>query len=497
MKRSTNIIREQTVPSFDGSLKPLDRCRKIKGDFYEEGTQCFLINEKWYRINCGMISKRLDTGLWALISDLKKQPGMVEFLADVENGKPVFGFAKSVPKLWSYVITGDETKYPAWDIEELLNKKKIEFFIGFPYPSIPSAKVFGGNISYDNGRYDYPEAGSEVYSVKNSPFAKKVEKENFPMSVSPKMSELSKFIHYTFGVEYESSRGIVTIYDLFKYKLVPLRDGSTQNKEFSTIPLSGGDGLQRTIDFCKNNLSRMSVNENCALHVHYGGVRKDKEYVVALYILALMIEKEIRSLTMPLRRSHIFLSKKRKDHQQDLPIFEPSYLFGKININKTYDQLYKFLTDGYTKSTCDEDFGGLHPRVNNAKYSILNRYYWLNLLPALLQDGKTYELRSFHASFHPHIVLSWILVGNALLKFTEMHKNSILNGNTFRLHDVIQGYKSNFGEGTDGTHVYESLREFCEHQVMDFANVEGYYNPHNVGSALGNLAWEPRKKLFE
>lgn len=56
----------------------------------------------------------------------------------------------------------------------------------------------------------------------------------------------------TFGIEFETSKIKFVPNDiLMKYGLIPLRDGSIRGYEYTTIPLTGTEGIQDLYYICK------------------------------------------------------------------------------------------------------------------------------------------------------------------------------------------------------------------------------------------------------
>lgn len=78
------------IHTFDGSTALREKCKKIKGKYYEENRQCFFVNGRWYRINSGFIEKDWGINKWILKSDTRNlSEGIVDF--NTSSDKPIWG----------------------------------------------------------------------------------------------------------------------------------------------------------------------------------------------------------------------------------------------------------------------------------------------------------------------------------------------------------------------------------------------------------------------
>lgn len=80
---------DNIVTTFDGSTALRGDCRYIKGNFYIKNKQCFLINNKWNRINNGIIYYDHYTEEWNTLRDNREYS--IDTVVDVKDSKMVIG----------------------------------------------------------------------------------------------------------------------------------------------------------------------------------------------------------------------------------------------------------------------------------------------------------------------------------------------------------------------------------------------------------------------
>lgn len=107
---------------------------------------------------------------------------------------------------------------------------------------------------------------------------------------------ISNYFKYTFGLEFETSQGFVPEDICYRDGLIPLRDGSINGLEYSTVVLSGNTGfnlLKQQIDTLKEYTY---FDKECSLHVHMGGYPVDPKAIFVFYNIACLLEDEIQTL---------------------------------------------------------------------------------------------------------------------------------------------------------------------------------------------------------
>lgn len=227
--------------------------------------------------------------------------------------------------------------------------------------------------------------------------------------LSNKRYPLSKYLNYTFGLEFETSMGYIPQDICFRDGLIPLRDGSISGIEYSTVVLKGNRGLNLLKQQLDTLKKYTKFNKECALHIHLGGYPVDPLSIFILYKVWFYIEQYLETESLVPRQTFYTNEYKNngKSYCQHLPYCS--------NFNK----LYKFVTT--------ENFlGNLyqpHPadKEKRAKWNIQSRYYGLNLVNMLCyKKPKTVEFRFLRPTFNFRKITLWLYVLNAVLKYSEL-----------------------------------------------------------------------------
>lgn len=238
---------------------------------------------------------------------------------------------------------------------------------------------------------------------------------------------------FSFGVEIETSNGIVDMVSLLKNDFVFLRDGSLDGGlEYTSLPLKGADGIAKLRNFCAS-LAECSINEFCSLHIHLGGVNLSKEEVVSLYKTVFQCQQELFDFVPSYKRSSKYFARKAeyKDHCKPLKSLG---LYQEENINQMYRSIYNFVTmngkfgNQDDVDDVDEDdeeyFGEDEGQVN--KWNKLSRYHHLNLLN-WFEKGSTIEFRLHEPTTNYQKIISWLLIISAITKYAKKYSTQIIN----------------------------------------------------------------------
>jgi len=220
---------------------------------------------------------------------------------------------------------------------------------------------------------------------------------------------ISKYVKYTFGLEFETSVGIIPEELCFRDGLIPLRDGSISGNEYSTVVLSGNKGFNLLYQQLKTLRKYTRFDKECSLHIHLGGFPLIPEKILSLYNLCYALQKELQ-MVLP---KYTFYTSRYKASQKDYCKLLPSAF-------DTFDKYYsafvgrKFLGDLHQG----------HPNdVERArKWQIHERYYWANLLNLICYKvNKTMEFRMLRPTYNLEKILFWIYIFNAIMQFAEKH----------------------------------------------------------------------------
>lgn len=220
---------------------------------------------------------------------------------------------------------------------------------------------------------------------------------------------LGKHLKYTFGLEYETSMGVIPEELCFRDGLIPLRDGSITGNEYTSTVLSGEEGLGMVKQEVATLKKYTIFNQDCALHVHMGGYPLDRKALFVLYQIVWMLERQLYNGLIP--RDSFNTAKYKgsgKDYCKKLPE------------NNDFNSIFKYFTTlNYFGS-----FTQPHPSdpQRDRKWQISGRYYALNLINMFCYKGpKTIEFRFLRPSFNFRKIRFWIAVFNAILIYSEKY----------------------------------------------------------------------------
>lgn len=216
----------------------------------------------------------------------------------------------------------------------------------------------------------------------------------------------AKYIPFTFGLEFETSRGYIPQHMCFRDGLIPLRDGSISGVEYSTIILKGNDGL----NFLKQQIGTLQTytdfDKECSLHMHFGGMPINKEYIFTLYCLLGIFQNEVLKYCPLWTFESGRYKRTGKNYCKQIPAL------------KNFDQLYEFIVG----QSFDGDLTKPHPNdVDRAqKWHINTRYFAFNFVNLLCYESpKTIEFRFLRPTYNFSEIELWILIFNALLIYTQ------------------------------------------------------------------------------
>lgn len=251
-----------------------------------------------------------------------------------------------------------------------------------------------GNFPYSFNRYYEAIENFQIFENKQKLITKS------------KSIQGSKYLKYTFGLEFETSQGYIPEDICFRDGLIPLRDGSITGLEYSTIVLQSRYGLNLLNQQLKTLKEYTVFNKECSLHIHFGGFPADPDKVFRLYKICLNIEQDLKRLVPSYTFSSHLYKSNEKDYCKELKRYN------------NFDELYKDLVGRYFFG----DFSQPHPNdpKRKAKWHISKRYYWCNLINFLCYSvNKTIEFRFLRPTYNFNKILLWIYIFNAILRFAE------------------------------------------------------------------------------
>lgn len=417
----------RVVTTFDGSKAIKGNCKYIKGEFYEQNRQCFMMPDgKWHRVNNGKITFDHREKSWKFLGS----PNLVEGIIggdkeNIEFGHFTTGHDDLTIKMGSgtYALL-DESLIKSLDLVEDIGSGR---FYRRKDLHVESSKNYIG----DKKTYKYPipldyNSKHQLYHYIESHSKLKLNKE------LPFYSE--ELDGVSFGIEFEVWNGTIPYRLLNKLALIPLLDGSLRHDgvmsyEYATIPLSGGIGLQKIKSAC-DALSRYTeISRMCSLHVHLGGYQPSKDMITSIYRTSKMVEKDLFSMFPRWYKdtSHF----KQKSYCGPLPNFKRDR-----SNDELFEYIYSWLSNG-------RDFTGFngeeHPDdpSGNHKWNIPGRYHFINFIPFIWGPTGTVEFRLHPPTTNPIKVINWIFICNAIMKYSNLNKNNWNKTKTVNLKELI------------------------------------------------------------
>lgn len=423
------------VTTFTGLKEKRSDCKRIKGEFYKVGDinikdsgECYLVEGKFHRFNNGYIEYDYESESYVLKHKNTLRYGIVDFV----KGQRVMGFF--TPNITKNIILYNSENILCLS-EEIANKGGFKeryadgiFYDGTSKPDNWYTKIGKAPISKSSLPYD-------------SRFVTSIVKESYDNLYNPEMNssninKLGDFLErneITFGLEFETVKGYIPDRITHKLGLIPLRDGSISGLEYVTIPMSGKKGLYAVKEICEVLAKRTSFDHNCALHLHLGGVSREKSSILSTFILGCLIQDEMMLLQPSYKKGGSGL--KDKDYCKLLPI---KRIFGnlpkiidKSNLDRSFSSLFNFISDGTPFERYDSSLNNVesHPSdpSGQRKWQIMSRYFWLNFVPITFGNKKTVEFRHHTCTNDFEKIINFIFLCAAFIVCSEKYKDEILN----------------------------------------------------------------------
>ena len=245
--------------------------------------------------------------------------------------------------------------------------------------------------------------------------------------------DYSKYLEYTFGLEYETSQGYIPEDICLRDGLIPLRDGSITGVEYSTVVMHGNKG----INYLKQQINTLKkytlFDKECSLHVHMGLPRVSPTIVYNLYVISTIVQNELLDFAPKWTFESNRYKRTRKNYCSKIPVCQ------------TFEKLFNFIAGDRFKGSLIE------PHISDPdrshKWQVSSRYFAFNFVNLLCYENpKTIEFRFLRPTYNYNEILTWLFVFNAIIKLayiTEEEISSLTYNETF---EFINGkYKDLFG----------------------------------------------------
>lgn len=223
--------------------------------------------------------------------------------------------------------------------------------------------------------------------------------------------QLSNYLNYSFGLEFETSQGYIPEDVCYKDGLIPLRDGSISGVEYSTVVLDGNEGISLLHQQLETLKEYTSFNKECSLHIHFGKYPLNSEKIFNLYTTCKGIESELEKILPKYTFHSSYYKDNEKDYCKKLPLY--------FCFNNMYESIVgrRFFGDFTQPHPCDVE--------RRRKWNIDPRYVWCNFVNALCYNvNKTIEFRFLRPTYNFKKIILWLYLFNGILEYSERYFNS-------------------------------------------------------------------------
>lgn len=457
------------IETVSGKKEYQVNCKKIKDGFYIINQECFLVNNRWYRVSSGLIEFDHETKKWEMKGEKKLIHGIIE----VKDKLPVYGYFTANPYNNCNFCDEKGNVGIAINSEMLLESGCFEdFSTGMWYSKMHSSFQVPRNVI---------DRTTKGYSIEDNEKEYIEKKKLFEDYKVPASKNLTTYAHMlggtTFGLEIEASHGNLPDHLQNRLGIVICRDGSLKDEggmpgpEFVTIPMSGVRGLQAIKEMAPEITKRTKLNLNCSLHIHFGTLPTSRDYLVTLYRLCYKIQNEMFTMFPYYKANPDGI--KNKNYNQKLKSLAIETIpenTGKEEyrdiIDSSYKRLFSWLAEGYTPDKKRNRKNKVHPK--NAKWERNSRYYWVNFMNVIFSERNTIEFRLHTPTTNSQKMTNWLFICNAILKYAMANMRKILTSDDEITLSEIMSYYSTFGK--NGQFLAEYLNAYIEERKEKFRN---------------------------
>lgn len=411
-----------TVTTINGNILPRQACACIKGEYYPKeltvkiGSIRYLKTDNRIFFDCSDYTWKRKRGVALyygivqitstnvpVLGYFTAEPGRNIFVRNIDErgrtvSKTIYLDKSVLPKSVYY------NKYNAtWDdLTNLDNNKAIKIAYIVSHSEIGPA----------NYNYSFPQSYSAHQHLELFTKLKRYPSVFYNLHTE----DIKYFGNYTFGIEFETSKGMISQRDCFALGLIPLRDGSIGGNEYVTIPLQGEVGFNLLANQLKLLRSNTLFDLSCSTHIHLGGYPINKDKIWALYKLLYLVQSSVFTI-FPKWATHTDKFKSTgKNYCHELSDFTD------------LKDLYFWASGGRT--IFNDSFIEPHPydREESHKWNINARYSWANIINLLFKPhGKTCEFRLHGPTFNSEKIINWLFICSALLQYADKHTEELID----------------------------------------------------------------------
>lgn len=435
-----NELPAQVVTTATGRLSLKSDCKFIDGKYYligdpsiENSGDCYLMDSsgKYVRITSDLIIYDHAVKQYVYKNTKSFHKGVVEI---TDTGELNFGyFTYKRLYLLPQIVDREGSKHYCVNEQIIENQKLYKeslkdglFYLKSSKRAVEFTKIPDCSQE-EKRRLSYSVDADLIKSNKIS------HKEGFDYPYNDFVKDLGHFTNdFTFGLEFETTKGLIPQRICRKLGLIPLRDGSVDGLEYVTIPLKGRNGLQTVIESAKQLKRRTEIDSNCSLHLHIGGVPRTEKFFLALYKVLFLLQDEIFEMFPIYKKEHRGLKKKhftKPLYYKDVMLHLDKSITDD-NLTENFAELFRYLSMGRDYSEYQNSLDNVisHPSDPNgtSKWNIKSRYNWVNLIPLLFGNKQTIEFRVHTATHHYGKIMLYMVICMGLVQYAIEYQNEIL-----------------------------------------------------------------------
>lgn len=438
--KNNSTLKYRVVVTYNGEKEYLKNCRRIDGSYYVIKKDCVKVGDKWYKTDDNTILKDYETGEYFLKTNITKR---VKGIVEIKDNNIIEGYFTPNECKNVRLKLENGTEFIAISTKIFNSCKHIYESIseGVWYYNKNATTNFKMKMSKIVNVYDWTvkryniEENREEYKHKIHTYNK------YPHEIELFHNRWARFLHHTFGVEFEVAAGFIPDHLQYRHGVVACRDGSIHGgAEFVTIPLSGEKGLSSIHRLCSRVKDRVNLDIHCSTHIHLGGYPFNEEKLVSLYLLCRQIQGDIFDMLPPYKRH--WEGFKNKNYCRELDKLGIKVPCAKEKLAETvkiaHEKVFNYLSD-FKLAWKDYKAGLNHP--SGAKWDVENRKSWVNLINMYFSKRGTIEFRAHQATFNPTKIINWLFINNAILRYADINSKNLHTGfENVTLEDVLDVY---------------------------------------------------------
>jgi len=418
-----------------------DACRLIDGKYYIIGNVNIENSGDVYEINGRFVRMETDRLIFnqtTMKYELKNQTAATSGYVSYDHFSKKFreGYFEFNELYDFYIINEENKKIPVYFKCFIPSSYREYLKTGdFYHISVMKATEF-----YEIANVDKRFKESFPYNSQgHTDGVSKTFEANYKPIYNKNVIEVSKLIKgLSFGLEFETTKGIIPNAKAKSLPLLPLRDGSIEGLEYVTIPLSGVKGLQALVDSVEELGKRTAYDSSCSLHIHIGNIPRTPEFALALFKLYSVFSDEIYKMFPHYKKEN--LGVKRKNYSEPYNLVNllgrmDSKISSKEEIIRNFAVLFDYLSETDTTGMNFSRYGNKlenvesHPRDpgGEAKWNIHHRYHVVNFIPLLFVNKATVEFRIHTPTYDVNKILYFMSLCSAIINTAMEDTKAILS----------------------------------------------------------------------